>query len=119
MTQASEISSSVVKSSEVIGVNVENSQNEKLGKIEELVIDKLNGNVRYAVLSFSELLGIVKKLFAIPWELLEYDNKRKCFVINVPKDKLKNANGFDKDNWPNMADEKWNKAVRDYYIDIS
>jgi sporulation protein YlmC with PRC-barrel domain len=119
MTQASEVSSSVVKSSEVIGVNVENSQNEKLGKIEELVIDKLNGNVRYAVLSFGGILGLGEKLFAIPWEVLSYDNKRKSFVINISQDKLKNANGFDKDNWPNMADEKWNNTIRNYYTDIS
>lgn len=120
MTQASELSSSVVKSSEVIGVSVESPENEKLGKIEELVIDKVNGNVRYAVLSFGGILGMGEKLFALPWKILKYNNDRGCFVINISKDKLKNANGFNKDNWPvNMADEEWNKAINNYFADIS
>jgi len=115
MTQAAELSASVVKSAEVIGVGVENPQSEKLGKIEELVIDKLNGNVRYAVLSFGGMLGLGEKLFAIPWRAFRYNEGRDCFIMDIPKDKLKNAEGFNKDNWPDMADETWNNKIHTYY----
>jgi len=60
MTQAAELPQFVVKSSEVIGVGVENPQSEKLGKIEKLVIDKKEGNIRYAVLSFNKAMGMEK-----------------------------------------------------------
>ncbi|MCD6039058.1 MAG: PRC-barrel domain protein [Gammaproteobacteria bacterium] len=119
MTQADEISPSVVKSSEVIGVSVESPQNENLGKIEELILDKLKGEVRYAVLSFGGFAErlIEGKLFALPWKELHYNNKRKCFNIRVPKDKLKNAPGFDKNNWPDIADQTWNDQLHNYYYD--
>lgn len=118
MTQATEMSASVVKSAEVLGVSVENSQNEKLGKIEELVIDKLNGNIKYVVLSFGGILGLGEKLFAIPWRILRYNDDRDCFVINVSKDKLKNAEGFNKDSWPDMANETWSDKINSYYNDV-
>ncbi len=115
MTQAAELSASVVKSCEVIGVDVRNIKNENLGKIEELVIDKINGNVRYAVLSFGGLLGLGDKYFAIPWQLLNYDESNDCFIINVDKEKLKNATGFNKDSWPDFADKEWNTTLYNYY----
>ncbi len=115
MTQAIELSASVVKSAEVVGVCVKNAQGENLGKIEELVIDKIKGNVRYAVLSFGGVLTLGEKLFAVPWQLLRYDDDKDCFIINVDKEKLKNAQGFNKNNWPDMADEMWNSNIYKYY----
>jgi len=115
MTQAPELSYSVVKSAEVIGVSVENPEGDSLGKIEELVIDKIEGKIRYAVLSFGGILGLGEKLFAIPWNVLHYNNERDCFIISVPYEKLKNAKGFDIDKWPNMADESWNTDIFKYY----
>jgi hypothetical protein len=55
------------------------------------------------------------KLFAIPWEALKVDTQNKCMVLNVTKDKLENAPGFDKDDWPNMADETWSTALHSHY----
>ena len=115
MTHVIELSASVVKSSEVLNVPVKNKNKEDLGKIEELVIDKVNGNVRYAVLSFGGILGLGDKLFAIPWQLLSYTNEEECFIINVPKEKLKNAQGFNKNAWPDMADQTWNTDIYKYY----
>ncbi len=115
MTQAAEMSPSIVKSSEIVGVAVENSKNEKLGKINELVIDKLGGKVKYAVLTAGGILGLGEKLFALPWEILKYHDDRECFVVDISKEKLKDSEGFDKDNWPDMADERWGKRIQDYY----
>jgi hypothetical protein len=50
-----------------------------------------------------------EKLFAVPWAALTLDTQNKRFVLKVDKDTLKNAPGFDKDNWPNMADASWVK----------
>src|SRR5690348_9823020 len=98
MTQATELSPSVVKTKEVIGVSVKNAQNESLGKIEEIILDKLSGNVRYVVLSFGGVLGMGDKLFALPWNAIHYDEDLDSFILNIDKEKLKNAPGFDKNN---------------------
>ena len=54
------------------------------------------GKDRAAVLSFGGVLGIGDKLFAVPWKAMTVDTNRHCFVLNVPKNRLKDAPGFDK-----------------------
>src|SRR5438128_25223 len=100
---------------EVIGRNVINNNDETLGEIYEIVLDKVSGKVAYAVLESGTFLGMGGKLFAIPWNSIHFDASKEAFILNVDKDKLKNAPGFDKDNWPNMADRTWGKSVSQYY----
>ena len=57
-----------------------------------------------------------QKFFAVPWSALTLDTKKKRFVLNVEKDRLKGAPGFDKDNWPNMADQSWEREIHAYYL---
>jgi len=97
------------------GDDVVNMQGENLGEIEDIMIDVPSGRVAYAVLSFGGVMGIGDKLFAIPWSALTLDADRECFVLDVDKDKLKNAPGFDKDHWPSMADRTWGEQVHTFY----
>lgn len=97
------------------GDDVINTRGEDLGNIKDIMIDVPSGRVAYAVLSSGGFLGIGDKLFAIPWSALTLDADRKCFVLDVDKEKLKNAPGFDKDHWPTMADPQWASEVHDYY----
>ena len=97
------------------GDDVINLQGEKLGSIEDIMLDVGSGRVAYAVLSFGGILGMGDKLFAIPWSALTLDADRKCFVLDIPKDRLQGAPGFDKDHWPSMADESWASQVYSYY----
>lgn len=97
------------------GDKVVNSRGEDLGEIEDIMLDVPNGRVAYAVLSFGGVMGIGDKLFAVPWSALTLDADRKCFVLDVDKDRLKNAPGFDKDHWPSMADTTWANEVHSYY----
>ena len=105
----------IVRSKDVVGVNVRNRQNEDLGKIEDIMLDKAKGQVKYVVLSFGGFLGMGDKLFAMPWSIFSYDTDNDCFIITVDKEKLKNSPGFDKDNWPNMDSTAWNQQIHDYY----
>ena len=108
--------SNVVKAKdEVIDVEVRNLANEDLGNICEIMLDKITGQVAYAVLDTGGFLGIGGKLFALPWNSLQFDPDKECFILNVDKDKLKNAPGFDKDHWPDMADRQWGETVSQYY----
>lgn len=104
-----------LSSGTLTGTSAVNRQNEKIGKIEELMLDLNSGQVAYAVLSFGGIFGIGDKLFAIPWEMIEVDTTNHQVVIDISKDKLKNAPGFDKNNWPDTANLAWLTEVYDYY----
>ena len=99
----------------LVGNDVYNEKNENLGNIKEIMLDMRSGRIGYAVLSFGGFLGMGTKLFAVPWDALKLDTEHKRFVLNVPKDRLKGAPGFDQDDWPNMADPTWEKATHAYY----
>ena len=107
--------SRVLAADTLTGNKVVNRQEEDLGKIEHLMIDLENGRIAYAVLSFGGFLGMGDKLFAIPWSALAVDKVEKRFVLNVDKELLKRAPGFDKDKWPNMSDRTWGAGVYKYY----
>lgn len=99
----------------LIGNDVYNQNDEDLGDIKEIMLDTNTGKVAYAVLSYGGFLGMGEKLFAVPWEALKLDTENKRFVLNVDSEKLESAPGFDKDNWPNMADEKWADSIHSFY----
>lgn len=105
----------VLSASTISGDNVKNSQGDYLGHIEDLMVDLNSGRISYAVLSFGGFLGMGDKLFAVPMEALTLDSENKEFVLNVSKEKLENAPGFDKNNWPNMADRQWATDIYNYY----
>jgi sporulation protein YlmC with PRC-barrel domain len=106
---------------DVMGKRVQNPQGENLGNIEDIVIDSDAGRIAYAVLSFGGFLGLGDKLFAIPWQALSLEAQRgtlvadQVFILNVDKDRLKNAPGFERDNSPNMADRSFGAGIYDYY----
>jgi sporulation protein YlmC with PRC-barrel domain len=97
------------------GDPVRNAAGEDLGKIEEFMIDLESGRVAYAVLSFGGFLGMGDKLFALPWSALTLNTDQHEFLLNVNKEVLKKAPGFDKNNWPDMTDRTWGAGVHKYY----
>ena len=105
----------VMSASTLAGDAVTNAAGEDLGRIEELMIDLQNGCVAYAVLSFGGFLGMGDKLFAVPFGALTLDLQRKCFVLDVPREKLEAAPGFDKSDWPDFADASFGDEVYGYY----
>ena len=105
----------VMGASTLIGDKVTNREGENLGKIEEIMIDMGSGRVAYAVLSFGGMMGMGDKLFAVPWQALVLDPEHKQFKLNVAKERLKEAPGFDKNNWPAMADPTWASATHRFY----
>jgi len=107
----------VLSASSIIGDKVINPAREPLGTIKELMIDLDDGQIAYAVLSFGGVLGMGDKLFAIPWEALMVDTAKHAFILDVDKETLKNAPGFDKDHWPDASDSEsgWLVDIYEYY----
>jgi sporulation protein YlmC with PRC-barrel domain len=99
----------------LIGDDVYNHQDEDLGDIKEIMLDVNSGRIAYAVLAFGGVFGIGEKLFAVPWSALKLDTANKRFLLNQDKKRLESAPGFDKDNWPDMADPTWQNTVNSYY----
>jgi sporulation protein YlmC with PRC-barrel domain len=97
------------------GDRVRNTAGDDLGKIEEIMIDLGTGRVAYAVLSFGGFLGIGDKLFAVPWNALRVDQSAHEFVLDTQREALENAPGFDKDNWPDMADPGYGSEIHRHY----
>ena len=99
----------------LVGNDVYNLKGEDIGDIKEIMLDMRSGRVGYAVLAFEPFLSMGEKLFAVPWNALTLDTEHKRFTLNVEKDRLKDAPGFDKKHWPNMADQTWQKEIHTYY----
>jgi sporulation protein YlmC with PRC-barrel domain len=99
----------------LMGNDVYNLQGEDLGDVKEIMLNVYDGKISYAVLSFGGFLSLGEKLFAVPWEALTLDTVNKRFTLDVHKDRLESAPGFDKDNWPNMSDQTWADSIRSYY----
>ncbi|MFZ5829348.1 MAG: PRC-barrel domain-containing protein [Planctomycetota bacterium] len=115
---------SIVRLSDIQGLDVHNRANEDLGDIQDLVIDTSSGKIRYAVVSFGGVLGIGDKYFAIPWEKLSFvsegttsagTSKKEHVVLDLPKEVLENAPGFNQNQWPNFADRSWSNTIDQYY----
>jgi sporulation protein YlmC with PRC-barrel domain len=99
----------------LIGDHIYNAQDEHLGDLKEIILEIETGKVAYAVMSAGGVFSIGEKLFAVPWDALKLDTVNKRLILNVDKERLDNAPGFDSDHWPDMADQTWANSVRNYY----
>jgi len=112
-------SGGVMDSSKVIGCKVENPKGENLGKVESLMIDLSESRILYAVLSFGGFLGMGDKLFPIPLSTVSFrtdkeGNLERC-ILNVEKDTLKNAPGYERGHLPQSADRTFASRVYTHY----
>jgi len=105
----------LVAASTLIGNRVLKPAGEELGNIEEIMLDLKSGQIAYAVLSFSGFPGIANKRFPVPWNALRIDPGEQDFVFEIDRATLEGAPDFDKDNWPEMADPAFGRAVHKHY----
>ena len=99
----------------LIGDHVHNLKNEHLGEIKEIMLDMRKGSIAYAVMSHGGLFTLGEKLFAVPWEALTLDTINKRFTLNIDKEHIAAAPGFDSKHWPDMANQAWQSEVHHYY----
>ncbi len=110
------------KASDIIGKEVVDQKGEKLGEIKELAVDGHTGQIAYAVLEAKSS----DKLYAIPWNALKpkieagkeeqgHLEKIQQFTLDITKQKLDSAPGFNKDHWPDMANPEFEKNVHEFY----
>ena len=80
-----------IRAKTVIGTGVKVSDGEKIGKIEDIVLDKMSNNVMFAVIGFGGVLGMGEKFHPVPWSSLDYDESDNCYRLDVTKEKIKQA----------------------------
>jgi sporulation protein YlmC with PRC-barrel domain len=102
-------------SSSITGDRVENRKGEKLGTIDNLMINIETGEVEYAVLQFGSFLGMGGRLFAIPFKALKLDPVREIFILNKEKQYLEKMPGFDQAHWPDTNDHTYFNDVDTYW----
>lgn len=108
-------SGNIVLTTDVIGKCIVGMDHEKIGKVQELVLDKLSGKVRYAVLAYGGFMGIGSEFYAIPWGVLEYCNTDNVFNVLFNKEDIKKAPGFSKDKWPDFTDSELDSSTNEFY----
>lgn len=114
-----ESSQQVHRASNVIGMDVTTpNQEDTIGDIEDLVLDSQSGNIRYAAISVGGFLGIGDKLVAVPWNSINVQQDQEGEIqltLNMSREQLEQAPGFDEDNWPNFADRQWSQENDRHY----
>ena len=95
----------------IIGDNVYNLEDEKLGEIKDIMLDIRNGRIEYVVIEFGGFLGIGEKFFAVPFRALTIDTVRHAFVLDQRREVLEKAPGFDKDHWPETNSQVWDNST--------
>jgi len=104
----------ILKAKDLIGMKVENPKTEKLGSIEDIVLTRDRNRVAYAVLSLGGTMGIGEKYYAVPWPAIARSGSR-TLILNKDRAALRQAPGFDKANWPDMAKSEWARVVHEFY----
>jgi PRC-barrel domain len=99
--------------STLLGRRVLSAARDEMGNIEEIMLDLVSGRIAYAVLSFSGFPGIANKRFPVPWSALRLD--QSDFILDIDKKTFEGAPDFEKDNWPDMSDPAFSRAVHKHY----
>ncbi|HVL54915.1 MAG TPA: PRC-barrel domain-containing protein [Burkholderiaceae bacterium] len=97
----------MLRMSRLIGMDVRNPQGENLGSIHDVIVDAQSGEARYAVIGFGGFLGLGERLFAYPLQSLQLGPERDRVVLNVPRERLAEAPGFERQQLPD-----WNDYLR-------
>jgi sporulation protein YlmC with PRC-barrel domain len=104
----------VISSDKVEGTAVYNADGDKLGSIDDLMIDKRSGLVRYAALEFGGFLGMGTDRYPLPWSMLKYDTGLDGYVVPLQKEQLDQAPKYGQNESPDYTDE-YGRKVYDYY----
>ena len=105
----------LISSDKVVGTPVYNRQGEHLGSVYNLMIDKISGQVAYAVMSFGGFLGIGERYHPLPWRVLKYDTRQGGYVVDLDRRRLEEAPSYTPSNLPNWTDRTYGHRIDDYY----
>lgn len=109
------IDSAVTSVKSIQGQKVYSMDGQQLAKIKDVMVDLSFGKLAYAVLQFGGFLGIGDKYFAVPWAALLPNPDDGNYILDIDQETIKQTEGFDKNNWPDMADYRWGLGIYSHY----
>jgi len=99
----------------LVGELVVNRADEALGELAHLMVDMASGRVTHVVIARGGVLGLGERLHAIPWSAVALDGQRRCLVVDIARERIERAPGFDRSRWPSMSDPAWQRDIEGYY----
>jgi sporulation protein YlmC with PRC-barrel domain len=103
----------LIASNKVEGTAVYDYTGERLGTINNFMVEKRSGQVEYAVLQFGGFLGIGADYYPVPWTMLKYDTGQGGYVVDLDKDLLADAPRYD--NEEPAFDDDYDRQINTYY----
>ncbi|XZE20346.1 PRC-barrel domain-containing protein [Pirellulaceae bacterium SH449] len=109
-----------IRASKLMGMNIQNSKKEHVGQIKDIVVDPMSTRIQYVAVTYGGFLGLGNKMFAVPMQAIKVqqdpDNRDQVvLVLDVTKEQMNGAQGFDEANWPNFSDEKFSGELHRRY----
>lgn len=103
----------LIAGSRIEGASVFSAGGDKLGKIDDLMIDKESGRTVYALMSFGGFLGAGQRYYPLPWSALDYNKAKGAFIVSLTREQIEAGHHVgDKE----IKDEiDWRESVHNYY----
>ncbi len=105
----------LIAGAQVAGTPVFDTAGERLGAVEDVMIDKESGRIAYAVLSFGGFLGMGEKHHPLPWAALRYDTALGGYVVALDRTRLEGAPALADESDDSWGDPAWGQRIHDYY----
>jgi sporulation protein YlmC with PRC-barrel domain len=110
-----DITQDQIRASKVDGTSVYNRAGEKLGHVDDIVLNKRDGRATVAIMSFGGFLGIGEQYHPLPWSSLNYDPGRGGYVVDVTREQLEGGPSYRRDEEPDWNDRAYGERMPSYY----
>ncbi|MDR3533817.1 MAG: PRC-barrel domain-containing protein [Rhodopila sp.] len=108
-------SAHLIAARQIQGTSVFSPALEKLGSVEDVMIDRASGRIAYAVLRFGGFLGIGDHYYPLPWEKLSYSPEMGGYITDIGRDVLQGAPSYPDEAAASWDDKAWSRDVYAYY----
>jgi sporulation protein YlmC with PRC-barrel domain len=85
---------SAILASKVKGTTVYNTSGDKIGVVEDVVLDKQSDRIMFAALGIGGVLGVGEKFYPVPWSVLDYNADQGGYVVPMSKDQIDRAPAY-------------------------
>ena len=99
------------RASRIVGSAVRDRQDRRIGEIKDLILGSARGDIAYAVLGF----GGDTRYHAVPWKALQPGDDGTYYTLSADSETIGNAPGFERGNWPDLAEQQWRAEVDRYW----
>ncbi len=106
---------SAIRAKKVIGTSVKDATGATIGRVEDIVLDKLSNNIMFAIVGFGGFLGVGEKFHPLPWSTLDYDEDADGYVVNLTRQQLEAAPAFTMDELTRGDGTQFRERGYDYY----